>query len=356
MAGLAKALAEAGHSVTFVAQNEMSADRVAQGWSVPDLGGGQLKLAPTKASIKAIAEDAPPDAIHICQGIRANGIIGFAQQSLRKLGRTQLVVMETVNDRGWKGAIKRLVYRLMFYRFGKNLSGILASGNTTKEWLINRGVPVDKVFPFAYFLPDTEIKPSTHKFASSDRYRVLFVGQFIELKRLDLLITAISRLQLENVELVVVGSGPLEAELRKFADDALPGRVKWIGRLPMGEVREEMANADCLVLPSRHDGWGAVVSEALMSGTPAICSDACGAAVVVKASGYGDVFKSGCIDDLVDTLDRLISRGRTSQVESLALANWARCLGGAAGAKYMVAILRSIDQCEAAPAPPWGQR
>ena len=29
MAGLAKALAESGHSVTFVAQNEMSADRIA---------------------------------------------------------------------------------------------------------------------------------------------------------------------------------------------------------------------------------------------------------------------------------------------------------------------------------------
>ena len=353
MAGLAKALAEAGHSVTFVAQNEMSADRIAQGWTLPDLGGARLMFAPTSATALEIAEGSPADAIHICQGIRANGIVGVAQRSLKKLGRKQLVVMETVDDQGWQGFIKRLLYRYLFLRFGRCLSGVLASGISTRKWLVNRGVPAKKVFPFAYFLPEIEIEPSARTSPVSNRYRVLFVGQFIERKRLDLLIAAMSRLDSENVELAVVGSGPLEEQWRRLAEDTLPGRVEWIGSLPMDYVRVQMAAADCLVLPSRHDGWGAVVSEALMSGTPAICSDACGSAVVAEASGYGGVFKSGSVDDLTDLLNTKIAEGRLSGRQSQELAEWARCLSGAAGAGYLVEILRALESSAPVPLPPW---
>jgi|SRR5690554_2934483 len=353
MAGLAKALAESGHSVTFVAQNEMSADRVAQGWTLPDLGGARLMFAPTSAAAQEIAEGSPVDAIHICQGIRANGIVCVAQKSFKNLGRKQLVVMETVDDHGWQGVIKRLLYRYLFFRFGGCLSGVLASGISTRKWLIDRGVRANKVFPFAYFLPEIDIKSCVRDSPASDHYRVLFVGQFIERKRLDLLITAISRLDSENVELAVIGSGPLEAQLKQFAEDKLPGRVNWIGSLPMDEVRRQMAQADCLVLPSRHDGWGAVVSEALMSGTPAICSDACGSAVVAEASGYGGVFKSGSVDDLVDVLSAKIREGRLSEQQTKALAGWARCLSGPAGAEYLVELLWAIDTSSAVPAPPW---
>ncbi|WP_297791939.1 glycosyltransferase family 4 protein [uncultured Marinobacter sp.] len=353
MAGLTKALADAGHNVTFVAQNEISADRVAQGWTVPDLGGAQLKFAPTKAAVKSIVAGAPAEAIHICQGIRSNGLVSVAQKSLRKLGRKQLVVMETVDDQGWQGAIKRLIYRFLFFRFGRYLSGVLASGISTRNWLIKRGVASHKVFPFAYFLPETETRPTTHKHSAPDRYRILFVGQFIELKRLDILITAISRLDSKKVELAVVGSGPLEDQLKLLAEDALPGRVDWVGGLPMDEVRAQMVLADCLVLPSRHDGWGAVVSEALMSGTPAICSDACGAAVVAKASGYGGVFKSGRVDDLVTLLDARVGGGRLSDQQCDELAEWARCLAGPAGAEYLKGILEAIETSAPAPKPPW---
>ena len=68
----------------------------------------------------------------------------------------------------------------------------------------------------------------------------------------------------------------------------------------MSEVYQFINVADCLVLPSKHDGWGTVVSEALISGVPAICSDTCGVAEVVKLSNYGGVFKSGNIEDLVN--------------------------------------------------------
>ena len=47
------------------------------------------------------------------------------------------------------------------------------------------------------------------------------------------------------------------------------------------KVRLAIEEADLLVLPSRFDGWGAVVNEALGAGTPVLVSDLCGSSYLV---------------------------------------------------------------------------
>ena len=58
----------------------------------------------------------------------------------------------------------------------------------------------------------------------------------------------------------------------------------------MSKISEIINQVDCLSASSYHDGWGAVVSEALLIGIPVICSDTCGSSVIVKASGFGGIF------------------------------------------------------------------
>ena len=353
MAGLAAALAGQNCSVVYVAERTMSEDRAQQGWTSPDLGKARLELAPTATAVQALALSAPVDAGHICQGIRSNGLVGVAQRTLAAHRRKQWVVMETVEDAGWRGLLKRLEYRRLFLRWRSRLQGVLATGSHTPSWVVRRGMPADRVFPFAYFLPDAIRPESDHLAKAAGPFRFVFVGQFIERKRLDLLISALATLKRDDVELVVVGSGPLERELQSFAEKTWPGHVRWLGRLPLGEVPQVMAHADCLVLPSRHDGWGAVVSEALMVGTPAICSDACGAAEVVRASGVGGVFRSGDLMSLVQALDAALAAGKPQESDRRALANWARCLGASAGAEYLRAIVQHSQGAGPRPAPPW---
>ncbi len=349
MAGLAKALADLGADVAYVAREEMSQDRTKQGWQVPCLGKVEFKLAPSVAVAKVIAAAAPDDAIHICQGIRGNGQIGEVQKTLTQLGRKQWVVMETVDDGGWQGLVKKLMYRYMLRRMEPHLQGVLATGRATPDWMVSRGVDKRKVFPFAYFLQEVPLKPSS-KVKGKERFRFLFVGQFIERKCLDVLIGAVASIKHPDVELAVVGSGPLEQKLREQAERRLPKRVDWVGRLPMHEVREQMAIADCLVLPSRHDGWGAVVSEALMAGTPVVCSDACGASEVVSYSGVGGVFHTGDSSDLISCLQDVVANGKPSDIKRNEIATWAKSLGCRQGASYLLKVLGS-DSGDIS--PPW---
>jgi glycosyltransferase involved in cell wall biosynthesis len=352
MAGLATALVRHGCSVTYVAEQVMTEDRTLLGWSPPSLDNVRLEFASAPASIVKLVASARPDSIHICQGIRSNGLIRLAQKALARRHLPQWIVMETVDDAGWRGALKRLEYRRLFVRRRGHVRSVLGIGHATPGWIVARGMPSNRVFPFAYFLPNLEpARPGSLERAG--RFRFLFVGRLDENKRLDYLIEALRRMPTPDFELVVVGTGPQEDELRALAAEALPGRSDWVGRLPLDAVRSEMANADCLVLPSRHDGWGAVVSEALMAGTPVVCSNACGSAGVVRASGYGSVFASGDVAAMVSSLTQTMTKGHLSSAERAGLANWAKCLGADAGADYLIAIIDHTDGRTQRPLPPW---
>ena len=351
MAGLAAAIARRGCEVVYVANQRVSDGRATQGWVQPDLGSARLELAPNVQAVRALAV-APLESVHVSQGLRGNGLVGEAQRALARRGLRQWVVMETVEDSGWRGMLKRLEYSRLVRLSRRNLQGILATGYGTPDWIAARGMPADRVYPFAYFLRDMSATLPPRP-TLNGRYRFIFVGQFIHLKRLDLLVAAIKKLSSDDIELTVIGSGPLEDEWRSMTEAALPGRVNWVGRLAMREVATYMAAADCLVLPSRYDGWGAVVSEALMVGTPTICSDRCGVAGVVQASGYGGVFRAGDIDGLVHCLEMTLARGRPGTQTRLELASWARCLGADAGADYLLCILSYADGSAKRPLPPW---
>lgn len=109
MAGLAAALAQRGHQVTYVAEREMSRERAAQGWKAPNLGSVRCQLAGDIGAVDSVVRQAPIDSVHICQGMRANGLVQRAQQQLRRRGMFYWITMETIDDEGWAGLAKRLV-------------------------------------------------------------------------------------------------------------------------------------------------------------------------------------------------------------------------------------------------------
>jgi len=128
MAGLAAALAGQECAVVYVAERQMSEERAQQGWTSPGLGTASLELAPTAAAVRTLALSAPVDAVHICQGIRSNGLVGVAQRTLAAHHRKQWVVMETVEDAGWRGVLKRLEYRRLFLLWRNRLQGYWPPG------------------------------------------------------------------------------------------------------------------------------------------------------------------------------------------------------------------------------------
>lgn len=338
MAELAVALARSGAVVTYVAENEMSEDRKQQGWKSPALLNVRKELVNSPEAVANLVNSAPADSIHICQGVRANGLVGDAQAAISMRGLRQWVVMETVEDTGWRGLVKRIAYSHIFRKKQHALDGILANGHRTADWIAARRVPQSKIFSFSYFLPNS-LTHNSRVARAPGPFRFMFAGQLIQRKRVDWLIKALSEFKNKDFELWIVGAGPEEASLQELSKNTLEVKVRWFGKLPLPEVPAVMAQADCLVLPSAHDGWGAVASEALMVGTPVICSDACGVAGVVRKAGHGGVFPVGDLNDLTALLAERLAHGPIQAELRKEISDWARCLGADAGADYLHQVL-----------------
>lgn len=338
MTELACEVARLGVEVHYVAEEVLSDERRAMGWATGDLAEVQVHLVTTAAEACEVVDRLPRTAVHITQGVRSNGLVADAQKRIMDLGLRHYPIMEKVDLRGPIGKLKSLVYWLRLRTISSGVEGLLAIGETTPAWVARRA-PRMRVFPFAYFLKGK--RPSSAAANTTGKFRFTFVGGLIELKRVDLLLDALVAVPDRQFELEVVGDGPQRALLEARANAVLPGKVIFIGAQDMAATIDRIGRADCLVLPSDHDGWGAVVSEAQINGTPAICSSECGAAGTVRASGFGGVFEASNVGDLRRCLQAALDRGRPGVEERDLLAGWAHCLTAKAGARYLLNILQA---------------
>ena len=352
ISSLALELSKNGYEIFYVSQIYLSKDRMNIGWEVSNLGNVKIHMVKNLQDVNSIISNAHSNSIHICQGIRNNGLIYHAQKEIRKKKLRQWVIMETVNDNGFFGFIKRILYKYLIKKYQKDIEIILAIGWRTSDWLIKLGMESKRVFPFTYFLQkNKEVSKIVKK--ENNLLSFIFIGSLVKNKKVDLLILALSKLSNYEFELIVVGDGPERRNLQKYAEVLIPGRTVWKGTIKMRDINNILFGCDCLVLPSIHDGWGAVVSEAMINGVPAVCSDTCGAAEVVKLSGYGGVFKSKDLNGLIYQLHKVAKKGSISEKDRSNLSSWSKKITSEVGSEYLLNIINYSNGVNKKPIPPW---
>jgi glycosyltransferase involved in cell wall biosynthesis len=98
------------------------------------------------------------------------------------------------------------------------------------------------------------------------------MGRLVDWKCVDMAIEAISRMA--SAELVIIGDGPMRETWRKAAEDLhISDRVTFTGWLQQDECAPYIHSSLALVLPSIYECGGAVVLEAMASGTPVIATN-----------------------------------------------------------------------------------
>jgi glycosyltransferase involved in cell wall biosynthesis/peptidoglycan/xylan/chitin deacetylase (PgdA/CDA1 family) len=112
--------------------------------------------------------------------------------------------------------------------------------------------------------------------APSDTPRLRFLAccQMIHRKGLDILLQACEQLRDMNWQLTLVGDGPLRRKLeREFSHSFSKKQVIFRGEVCYEKRHEAFADQHIFVFPSRWDGWGMVVPEAMAAGLPVIATD-----------------------------------------------------------------------------------
>lgn len=167
-----------------------------------------------------------------------------------------------------------------------------------------------KAYKWGYF-PQTLSYDRESLLSQKEPGSILWAGRFLDLKHPDDAVRLAARLRDAGhaFTLRMAGSGPLEPKLREMiAQNRLEAQVRLLGSLSPEQVRREMERSAIFLFTSdRHEGWGAVLNEAMNSGCAVIASDAAGATPYLVNDGMnGSVYHSGNIQELYEKVRRLL--------------------------------------------------
>jgi glycosyltransferase involved in cell wall biosynthesis len=202
----------------------------------------------------------------------------------------------------------------------------LALTEFSRGRLVAGGLPADRVI----VKPNFTLDPGPRSYPPSTSRTLLFAGRLSREKGVDMLLRAWATADTGPLELVVIGDGPMEKELR----EAAPSGVRFLGRLSPEALQDQLLRSRALVFPSRaYETQGMVIVEALAAGVPVLASDLGAVPETVTLgpdwlvapgdlAAWAEGLERLCSDELVDqagTAARSIYEGRFSP--SVGLAN-----------------------------------
>ncbi|QSJ17032.1 hormogonium polysaccharide biosynthesis glycosyltransferase HpsO [Nostoc sp. UHCC 0702] len=257
------------------------------------------------------------------------------EQGSRGLAYTQMIALNQLLNLKAKNIFFtwwNLPYDLKFpisllEKYNLNHShGIISGNQDGAEILRQRGYQGSiKVMPQlgvdeTLFTPKAQPELAAKLGIKSDDFVVGFVGRFVQEKGLLTLLQALVTLQNKSWKLLLLGRGPLEAELIKIAtENNIKERLILVESVPHDEVANYINLMSTLVLPSETTynfktltsvGWkeqfGHVLIEAMACQVPVIGSNSGEIPHVIGDAGL--IFSEGDAKALADCLVQLIEK------------------------------------------------
>jgi glycosyltransferase involved in cell wall biosynthesis len=240
--------------------------------------------------------------------------VGHYQHSLplRGVGRSVLTVhdLSFERDPSVMGLKDRLVFKTTVPRSARKADRVIAVSERTRDDLAELyGIERERIAVIPHGV-DPAFSPGD---GSGERF-LLFVGAVQRRKDPRAALEAANDLQLP---LVIVGperEPALARELRELGADLR-------GYLEKPQLAQLYRQAACLVVPSRYEGFGLPVLEAMASGTPVVAAPD---AALVEVAGDAAVYADG--DDLPGAILQALERREELRAAGLARAaqfSWA---------------------------------
>lgn len=153
-----------------------------------------------------------------------------------------------------------------------------------------------------------------------------FVGSFYDYEGLDILVTAMQKLVLQDssYRLLLVGGGVQEAQLKQQVKElGIEKEVIFTGRVPHDQVSLYYSLIDILVYPRKSMRLTELVTplkplEAMAQGKLVLASDVGGHRELIEHGKTGCLFKSDCADSLVEEVNTLFEE---KELQTALIAN-----------------------------------
>lgn len=150
-----------------------------------------------------------------------------------------------------------------------------------------------------------------------ERPGILCVAHLYPRKDLATLLRAVALLRTRAV-LRVIGNGPEFGRLQRLSrESGITDRVSFLDHVPFAELAGEYRRADLFCLPSRQEGFGIVLLEAMAAGLPIVAARAAAIPEVVPDGECGVLVEPGDAAGFARAIDSLLAdntaRGRFAE-------------------------------------------
>jgi len=235
----------------------------------------------------------------------------FAAMILKSRGKRLGFFSERIGQStGLKGLVKK-IYLSLFLRM---IDILIFIGHTARQSYNRLGfTDFDSVIvpynidpsPYQRAAMDSQIRDEVRRRLNcGDKFTCLVSGALIERKGVDLAIRTMNRLELEypdKFSLIILGGGPLEEQYREMSGT----NIHFEGFQQKDKLPAYFAAADVFLFPTRYDGWGLVVNEAISTGLPVICSASAGASEYITDGVNGFIVHDEELTSYATLLERL---------------------------------------------------
>jgi glycosyltransferase involved in cell wall biosynthesis len=270
-------------------------------WPQPDAEA----LQETAATVAAL----PDGALAVADGLAFGAMAAVVQAHARRVRWVALVHhplhMETgLDDNAREQLLASESSALQW------AAQVVVTSSSTVQDVAAMGVPLAQI---AVVEPGTDRQPAQARrpVGPSQAVRLLCVATVTPRKGHAVLLQALAGLGHLSWELHNVGSLDRDPELASrvqamSGEGVLAGRVVWHGAVDGDTLQAHYAQADAFVLPSLHEGYGMVVTEAVSHGLPVLTTTA-GALAHTLPSGAGLQVPPGDAAALREALSKLIA-------------------------------------------------
>ena len=164
------------------------------------------------------------------------------------------------------------------------------------------------------FYPQDKAKARKKFKFSPDKKILLFIGRLEYEKNVALIINAFKEIKEANYQLIIVGAGSLEENLKALAEDA-ENDIVFLGEVDNTVIPEIINSADAMVLTSLFEGSPTVVKEALCCDVPVISTDV-GDVKSVLESVNGGVIIEDSVQGFLTGMQKIFSKEKVEIKEA----------------------------------------
>lgn len=202
------------------------------------------------------------------------------------LRHKSLVLVHSHNSGTATSLATTMLHRLHFATLPRKRITMVAVSQLAGQWLFGRDAPftvINNGIEADRFTFSAQARERVRRdLGLGDRFVVGNVGAFLPAKNHEFILDTFGALSraVPGAVLLLVGHGPLENTVRAMvAEKGLGEGVRFLG--VRSDVPDLLSAMDCLLFPSRYEGFPLTVLEAQAAGLPCVISDAITEEVVV---------------------------------------------------------------------------